>query len=203
MSNILCIDTEQIGRDTALQKSIKLEDVLLNHTDYFSSKKLDDEAFKRSKWKPLKFATTVRSIGTNKVLCCDIKDENRTVFYHTFGSVDKFIHKGYDLVMFLSSMSIMNILSEKADKTKLNDVMFNGSIFKCMGIFYNAEIVDPIIYSIVYIQDNYFDDFFRGDVLKDDWRVEDISVMKEDTHGNIKALVDEIKIVEVDDGYFS
>lgn len=194
MGSILCIDTDKIGRDNKLQKNLKLGNILVENTDYFS----DFEGVDK-KWRPLKFATTVRSIHSNKIICQDVPKENRTIYYHTYGSVDRFIHKGYDLVMFLSSMSIMEMLSDSADKAELNDVMFGHSIFKCQGIYFNAEIVDPVVFSIVYIEDDAFDSFFTPIALKDNWRVEDIAKMKEDSHGNIQALIEDIVLVEKGD----
>lgn len=142
---ILCIDTTALKLSNQVQKDIDLEDLLLNHTKYYDS---TEEAFK-DHFAPLDFCVTTRSMYSNLVM--QIEEEGKPKYYKNLSNIQPFIHKGYDLVMYLSSIGLMHSIDYKLG---FDELMANHSQFNVIGL-YNPEplIVNPIIYSHIILSD--------------------------------------------------
>ena len=178
----LCIDTRNIKRAYEVQKSLKLEEILLNHTKYFAT---EEDALKES-YVPLDFATSIRSIYSNKVLEIDGVFRNY-LYYENRSHVEKCIHQGYDLVMHVASLVVFNQLAYV--DTTFNEIMMKGSSIQCLGLLNpDSDFINPIVYTHVIISDECLDAFTS--YLKKGRRFIDIKDMK--PMGNLPMLLDEI-----------
>lgn len=179
---ILCIDTTMLECAYEVQKQLKLEDLLLNHTKYFDSV---EEALKE-KYVPLDFATTIRTTFSNKVLEIDAENGNH-LYYENLSDIGVVIHKGYDLVMHLSSVSLMNQI--KAIDPTFIDIMVNSSTIQCCGILNTApEIINPIVYSQIIFSDECVETL--STYFKEGRRLIDIKDIN--PKGNLPMLLNEI-----------
>lgn len=193
---ILCIDSSAITNVRhKVQSDINLEDILLNHTKYFDSK---EEAL-QAKYAPLNFATTIRTVYTNEVLQITEytkwyekgKKRPKFKYYINLASVAPYVHKGLDLVMYLSSVCLMECV--KYDPS-FDELMFKHSTHQPIGLYNpNSGLLDPVIYSHIIIADEVAEKFKK--YLKDGFDLVPISAIEARKDGNIPALLD--KIIEV------
>ena len=95
---ILCVDIKALKTSEEVQKDVVLEDLLNNHTKYYDDVK---EAL-LDNFVPLDFSTSIRSIYSNLVVENSKFGGKR--YYTNITDVQPFPHKGYDLIMFLSSI---------------------------------------------------------------------------------------------------
>lgn len=181
---ILCVDTKALKTAPDVQKDVDLEDILNNHTEYFNSMK---EALEDG-YVPLDFSVTIRSLYDNSVVEIDKGEEKR--YYTNLTDVQPFMHKGYDLIMYLTSIGLMHNVDYKLG---FDELMVKHSQFVPMGL-YNPEptVINPIIYSHVLMSDEGMKDLTK--YLKGDRKVVPISDIKE--KGNIPALLKELIIVK-------
>lgn len=175
---ILCIDKTAIKEAPEVQKDVDLEDLLVNHTKYFET----EEEANIANYAPLNFSVSVRSLYTNKVVCT--RGEQNTLYYTNLTNVQEFPHKGYDLLMYLTSIALMYNVDYKAG---FDDLMMRHSQFQPVGLFY-SPFVNPIIYTHVLISDEGIEELTH--FLKPDRNIVTISEMRENTAGNIVALLD-------------
>ena len=184
---ILCVDIKSMKRSPEVQRDINLEDLLLNHTKYFDSV---EEAF-REEYAPLNFSVSVRSMYSNLVL--QIEKGSGFRYYTNLTNIQEFPHKGYDLVMYLTSIGLMHSIDYKIG---FDELMMNHSQFVPIGIYNpNPLIVSPIVYSHVILSDEGAEKL--KDYLKGDRHLVSIDVMKENSEGNIHAMLDTlIKVKE-------
>lgn len=183
----LCIDTKSIKCAYDVQKDLKLEDILLNRTKYFST---EEEALKEN-YVPLDFSTAIRSTYSNKVLEID-GVFNNFIYYDNRSRIGQCIHQGYDLVMHIASLTVLNHLAYT--DSAFNEVMMRGSSVQCIGLLnLDTDLINPIICTHVIILDEYLELFER--YLKKGRRFVDIKDMKKS--GNLPMLLNEI--VEVKD----
>lgn len=185
---ILCIDSSVLKTSPDVQKDVDLEDLINNHTKYFNS---EQEALDE-KYVPLDFSTSVRSMYSNLVLQSDKEEGKR--YYTNLTKIQPFIHKGYDLVMYLTSIGLMYNVDFDLG---FDDVMQKHSQFQPIGL-YNPDptLVNPIIYSHIILSDEGAEEFKK--FLKSNRKWVSISDMKESSEGNIKALLD--TLIEVKKG---
>lgn len=184
---ILCVDIKSMKKSPEVQKDINLEDLLLNHTKYFETR---EEAF-REDYAPLNFSVSVRSMYSNLVLQIDKDKEFR--YYTNLTNIQEFPHKGYDLVMYLTSIGLMHSINYKLG---FDELMMNHSQFVPIGVYNpNPLIVSPIVYSHVILSDEGAEKL--KDFLKGDRHLVSIDEMKENSEGNIHAMLDTlIKVKE-------
>lgn len=181
---ILCIDSSKLKTSQQVQKDVDLEDLINNHTKYYNSV---EEALK-DKYVPLDFSVSVRSLYSNLVLENDKGD--RTLYYTNLTNIQPFVHKGYDLIMYLASIGVMNSVNYKSG---FDDLMTRHSQFMPIGL-YNPEpfILNPIIYSHVLISDEGAKELPK--YLKVGSRLVDINTMMNNKEGNISAMLDTLFI---------
>ena len=152
---ILCIDATKIPRSKTVQKP-KLEGLLLNHTKFYDSA----EESMKDLYVPLDFAIAIRT-DADKIL--QITDDKGTYYFPRLSNIQRYIHKGYDLVMFLSSLMIL----ENVDYSlKYEELMVKYSAFIPVGI-YNPfpEVINPVILSNIIIAEDGLEEFCQ--ILKD------------------------------------
>lgn len=186
---ILCIDTKALKTSPDVQKDVDLEDLLNNHTKYYDSA---EDALK-DHYVPLDFSVSVRSMYSNLVLQINKGEEKR--YYTNLTNVQPFVHKGYDLIMYLTSIGLMSNVDYRLG---FDDLMCSHSQFMPIG-FYNPDpsLVNPIIYTHVLISDEGAKELPQ--YLKCGRSLVDIKyTMKENVKGNIPALLD--TIIEVKEG---
>ena len=186
--NKVCMYVEMnaLKVSNSVQRDIDLEDILLNHTRFYDDK---DRALKDG-FIPLQFATTVRTVFSNRVVGVKDKTKIKTPkYYINLSKVEMFPHKGLDLVMYLSSVALFNIVEYKKG---FDDLMLHSE-FQSIGI-YNPDptIFDPIIYSHIYIDDSWEKDFEKYMNERSEWY--DIESVKKHYPLNIKALIDTLII---------
>lgn len=182
---ILCIDTKALKTSSDIQKDVKLEDLLLKHTKYYDSEK---EALKDN-YSPLDFSVSIRTVHTNLVVQTNLTDEcgvEQKRYYTNLTNIEPFIHKGLDLIMYLSSIGVLHNINYKLG---FDALMLNSSMFQPIGL-YNPTFpyCHPIIYSHIIIADDVAEEF--RSYLKEDREIVHISTIKDNMQGNICALTD-------------
>ena len=183
---ILCIDTRALKTSPDVQKDVNLEDLLLNHTKYYDTA---EDAVK-DKYVPLDFSVSVRSLYSNLVLQIDKGEQKR--YYTNLTNVQQFVHKGYELIMYLTSIGLMHSVDYKLG---FDDLMMKHSQFMPIGLYNpDSAIINPIIYCHVLISDEGAKEL--PNYLKGDRELVPISQMCRE--GNISALIDTIIEVKED-----
>lgn len=179
---ILCIDTKALKISPDVQKDVDLEDLLNNHTKYYDSV---EEAYK-DQYLPLDFCVTVRSMYSNLVLQIDKGEEKR--YYTNLTNVQPFVHKGYDLIMYLTSIGLMHSVDYQLG---FDDLMMKHSQFQPIGLYNpDSSLINPIIYTHVILSDEGAEELPQ--YLKSDRYLVPINTMKMCNAGNIPALLDTI-----------
>lgn len=177
---ILCVDTKQLKTSDKVQKDINLEELMKDHTKYFDTV---EEALNEA-YVPLDVSTTVRSMYSNLVV--ERETENGMSYCVNITNIDKFIHKGYDLLMYLTSIGVLHCVDYKMG---FDDVMLQHSQFCPIGV-YNPDptVINPIVLVHIVLSDEGAE--LLRDYLKGNVKLVPISAIK--PIGNIKALLDEI-----------
>lgn len=186
---ILCVDTRHLDIAPYVQKDIDLGDILLNHTKYYESVA---EA-EKDLYVPLDFSTSVRTVYTNKVL--QIKEGDKYLYYVNHTNVGQFIHRGYDLVMYLSAIGLMSYVDYSY---AFDDTMLKYSEQKPMGL-YNPDpgFFNPIVYSHVIIVDEAEEQFKT--FLKPEVGLVTFDIMRQRQKDSLTALLDTLKEVKKED----
>lgn len=186
---ILCVDTRHLDTTPYVQKDIDLGDILLNHTKYYESAA---EA-EKDLYVPLDFSTSVRTVYTNKVL--QIKEGDKYLYYVNHTNVGQFIHRGYDLVMYLSAIGLMSYVDYSY---AFDDTMLKYSEQKPMGL-YNPDpgFFNPIVYSHVIIADEVEKQFKT--FLKPEVDLVTFDIMRQRQKNSLTALLDTLKEVKKED----
>ena len=186
---ILCVDTKALKTSAEVQTNVKLEDIINNHTKYYDSV---EEALKDN-YVPLDFSVSIRTLYSNLVVEIDAKTEDgndKKMYYTNMSQVQKFIHKGYDLIMYLTSIGLMMNVNYSLG---FDEVMLEHSQFVPIGL-YNPDptVINPIIYSHILISDVGAKEFDK--YLKKGRRFLPISDMKKE--GNLYALLDTLIVTK-------
>lgn len=182
---ILCIDNRSIKPDVRVQKDLNLEDLLLNHTKYFDSV---EEAL-RNNYTPLDLCISIRSMYSNLVVQTDKFKEFR--YYTNITEIQEMPHKGYDLVMYLTSIALMHNVDYKAG---FDDLMMKHSQVSPIGIL-NIFGLNPIIYVHIIFSDEGAEELKQ--YLKQDRKLVPISEIKPE--GNLQALLSTLIEVKGED----
>lgn len=177
---ILCVDTKHLKTSDKVQKDLNLEELLKDHTKYFDTV---EEALNEA-YVPLDVSTTIRSMFSNLVV--ERETENGMSYYVNITNIDKFIHKGYDLLMYLTSICVLHCVDYKMG---FDDVMLQHSQFCPIGV-YNPDptVINPIVLVHIVLSDEGAE--LLRDYLKGNVKLVPISAIN--PIGNIKALLDEI-----------
>lgn len=179
---ILCVDTTSLGMSVTVQKDVNVLDLLTKHTKYFE----DWQSARKENYVPLDFCVSVRTLYTNQVLESDKGDKK--LYYVNMSQVQEMPHKGFDLVMYLGSIALLNCIDYNAG---FDDLMMKHSQFQPIGLYcLDPFILNPIIYSHILISDEGAEEFKK--YLKGDRKLVSIDTMRQNTSGNIKALLDTI-----------
>ncbi len=175
---ILCVDVTALNESQEVQKDVNLEDIINNHTKYFDS---EEEAYNQ-KYTPLNFSVSIRSMHTNLVVETDEVDRKK---YYTNLLVEQpFVHKGYDLLMYLTSIGVMHNVNYSLG---FDDIMMNHSQFQPIGLWnVGSRLVDPVILTHVILSDEGAEEFKK--YLKEGKRL--VPIKDIEPKGNIKALLD-------------
>ena len=186
---ILCVDTKALKTSAEVQTNVKLEDIINNHTKYYDSV---EEALKDN-YVPLDFSVSIRTLYSNLVVEIDAKTEDgndKKMYYTNMSQVQQFIHKGYDLIMYLTSIGVMMNVNYSIG---FDEVLLEHSQFVPIGL-YNPDptVINPIIYSHILISDVGAKEFDK--YLKKGRRFLPISDMKKE--GNLYALLDTLIITK-------
>lgn len=177
---ILCVDINALKTAPHIQRDVNLEDILNNHTKYYESV---EEALK-DHYEPLDFCISIRSMYSNLVVQVNVEGGKR--YYTNLTNVQPFVHKGYDLIMFLTSIGLMHNV-EYADG--FDDLMMKHSQFCPIGLLNPLiSVHNPIIYSHVIISDEGMEELKK--YLKSDRELVTISEMNKHRDGNLHALLD-------------
>lgn len=179
---LLCIDLSVLKTSAEVQKDVDLQDLLTNHIRYYS---IEEEALKDN-YAPLNFSVTVRSTYSNLVL--QIEKDSVKTYYNNLSQVQPFVHTGYDLIMYLSSIGLMHNI---VYKNGFDDLMMRQSQFDVIGLYNPSPmVINPIVYSHIIMSDEGMQELTK--YLKDNVEIVPISVMNENRVGNIPALLDTI-----------
>ena len=181
---ILCVDVTALNESQEVQKDVNLEDILNNHTKYFDN---EEEAYKQ-RYVPLNFSVSIRSMYSNHVVETDEGDIKK---YYTNLLVEQpFVHKGYDLLMYLTSIGVMHNVNYSLG---FDDIMMNHSQFQPIGLWnVGSRLVDPVILTHVILSDEGAEEFKK--YLKNGKRL--VPIKDIEPKGNIKALLDTLIKVE-------
>lgn len=192
------VDKNVLKVSNEVQRDIDIEDILLNHTAVYD----DDKRANKGGFVPLTFATSVRTVYTNKVVQILRKSRRFTLsgitpyyntpcYYVSLGRIELLPHRGLDLIMYLSSISLFHMVDYRSG---FDDVMLHSE-FQNIGIYNpNPDFVSPMVYSHVYIDDDYAEEFSKYFKTESSWV--DISFAKSSSRDdNYKALIDTLLIV--------
>lgn len=181
---ILCVDIKSLKASPDVQRDVNLEDILNNHTKYYNSM---DEALEDN-YVPLDFSVSIRSMYSNFVVEIDKSEEKR--YYTNLTEIQPFVHKGYDLIMYLTSIGVMHNVDYKIG---FDELMVKHSQFVPIGL-YNPDtlLLNPIIYSHIIMSDEGIKELTK--YLKSDRTIVPISEIQE--KGNIPALLKTLIIVK-------
>lgn len=183
---ILCVDTTALKTSPDVQRDVNLEDIINNHTKYYDT--VEDAV--KDKYVPLDFSVSVRSLYSNLVLQIDKGEEKR--YYTNLTNVQPFVHKGYDLIMYLTSLGLMHSVDYKLG---FDDLMMSQSQFMPIGLYNpDSALINPIIYTHVLVSDEGAKELVK--YLKSDREL--VSIESMSRTGNISALLDTIIEVKED-----
>ena len=181
------VDKNVLKVSNEVQRDIDIEDILLNHTRVYD----DDKRANIDGFVPLTFSTSVRTVYTNKVVQILRKSlrGNTSEYCVHLGRIELLPHRGLDLIMYLSSISLFHMVNYREG---FDDVMLHSE-FQNIGIYNpNPDLISPMIYSHIYIDDSWEKDFEKYLNERSKWY--DIDSVKKHYPLNIKALIDTLII---------
>ena len=185
---LLCVDKTALETSHEVQKAVKLEEIINNHTKYYDSV---EEALK-DRFVPIDFCVSIRSIYSNRVVQTT-KEDGRKIYYTNVTDIQPFPHKGYDLIMYLSSICVMHNVTYK---NGFDELMFKHSQFSPIGL-YNPDplVLNPIIYVHIILSDEGIEELPK--YLKEDREIVNISDIEKG--GCLTALLN--TLIEVKEGH--
>lgn len=173
----LCVDTRALKKSPEIQKDVDLEDIINNHTKYYD----DEEKAYKDYYAPLDFCVSVRSTYSNLVL---EKDKGALEQYYThLTKIAPYSHKGYDLIMYLCSIGLMQNIDYALG---FDDLMMKHSQFQPIGLYnLGSPLFNPVIYSHVIMSDEGAEELKK--YLKDGTRL--VPIRDINRKGNLNALL--------------
>ena len=179
----LCVDKRYIKKSDKVQSDIDLAE-LMEHTIYEDPESRSD----LKDYVPLDFCVSIRSMYSNLVVETTTETGNK-ICYTNLKDIREFIHKGYDLVMYLSSLAVLHCVDYKSGFDKL---MFSHSQIQPIGLYNpDPDLINPILYTHIILSDEGAEEF--KSYLKDNCKMIPI---KDIQQGSLKALVDTLIIVK-------
>lgn len=177
---ILCVDTSALKPAPYVQKDVNLEEILTKHTKYYPTVA---EA-EKDHFVPLDFSVSMRTVYTNLVL--QVKTVDKYLYYVNQTMIGKFVHKGYDLMMYLSAIGLMSYVDYSY---AWDNLMMESSIFQPIGLYEpDLDVINPIILSHIIIKDDAVDSLKT--FLKPNVELVPLDVMRQRKEGNLSALLD-------------
>lgn len=184
---VLCVKKSDMEMSVDLQKD-NLVDVLTG-AKYFEEKEIPED------YVPLDFAITIRSTYTNKVVLCTHSDSNSERCFFNLTNIPYVIHKGFDLVMFISSIAVMKMCDQTKAPLVANVMM--KSKFDIIGLLnLDPEVFNPIVYSHVILEDDTVEVF--ESLLAEGFRIVPISDLPE--HENFRAFKESLILCKNEGG---
>ncbi len=108
----------------------------------------DEKQALKDGYTPLNFATTVRTLFTNRVV--EVKVKNH-VYPFTHCSIMPTNHSGFDLIMYMASISVFNMFNMSSEL----EALMTETTFQPIGIFNpDPGFMSPIIYTNIFIKDD-------------------------------------------------
>lgn len=187
----LLINSSKLERKNVIQKKVKISE-LMEDCVFFPDNEVKDW------YVPLSFAVTVRDKSSNRVLVKEDDGICRTFIY--IKEVRPIEFTGYDLVMFMSSVGIVNILKTTSNGNEPSfefKACMSRSVFDVSGLMWlekNEEkdclIFNPMIMTTVFVDADEFKEF-----VIDEWKFIPIEEAKE-KGGQIKCILDDLVLVD-------
>lgn len=183
---ILCVKKSDLVKAPNLQKDNDTINKVFTGMTYIEETEIPED------YVPLDIAITIRSAYTNKVVLCTHDDSTKERCFLNTTKIPEVIHRGYDLIMFISSIAVMKM----CDQTRANEVgsVMMHSKFDFLGMLnLDHDIVNPILYSHVILEDCTVEAF--EPLLSTGFRMIPISELPE--HGNFKAFKESLIICNI------
>ena len=180
---MLCVNYDVLKTSSDVQRDVNLEEILIKHTNYY----LNVESALKDHYAPLNVCMSLRTVYTNQIMQLQLH-EGGVRYYVNITDIKPCIHKGYDLVMFLSSVGLMQCMKDQYNEDLLNSTMLRSE-FKPIGL-YNPDplIVNPTVYSHIILDDEVADQL--SEQFKSGVKFIPLSEVRQNHVGNIKALID-------------
>lgn len=184
---MLCVRKDLLKESPDMQKDVKLGELLSDDNVRCYG---DRDVALNEGYIPFHVAVIVRSAYSNKVLE-ETRYNKDKCYYKTVTYDYPTIHRGYDLLMFLSSMVI---LMTTTYSPQVDEIMMKSQ-FDVLGL-YNPDmnLVDPIINTQVILKDDTVEKF--EEYLKKDYKMVDIKDMHLVRSSNILEIIRQIVMVE-------
>lgn len=187
---MLCVNYDRLKTSSDVQRDVNLAEILVTHTKYYPNV----ESALKDHYVPLNVCMSLRTVYTNQIMQTQLH-EGCVRYYVNVTDIQPCIHKGYDLVMFLSSVALMQCMKDEYTDN-LGNIMLRSE-FMPIGL-YNPDplIVNPMVYSHIILADDMRNKL--SELFKDTVQFVSISEVRNNHVGNIKALID--TFVEVKGG---
>ena len=185
---MLCIRKGLLKESPDMQKDVKIGELLSDD----NIRCYDDRGIAlKEGYIPFHVSVIVRSAYSNKVLE-ETKDNKDIRYYQTVTYDYPTIHRGYDLLMYLSSMVILIVTKYSP---QVDEVMMKSQ-FDVLGLYNpDMDLIDPIINTQVILKDDTVEKF--EEYLKNDsYKMVDIKDMNLVGSSNILEIIRQIVIVE-------
>lgn len=184
----LYVKISNLKESKDMQKDFSVHD-LFQDAKYFC----DEKTAQKEGYIPLVFATTIRSVYTNKVVTRTVKSLKDKTFVDLSTPSEPLPHNELDLVMYLSSISMFNFFEYKKG---FDELMMQGSEHQLIGLYCPCVgLVDPIIYSHVYVKDDLVEDF--GKYMRPEVEWSDIELFKSTyTTSSFKPFLDTLIVAK-------
>lgn len=180
---VLCIKKDLLNKSPQLQKDTDTIKTVLDNLTYIEESEISEE------YVPLDIAITIRSSYTNKVVLCTHSDSGKERCFFNLTKIPQLPQKGYDLVMFISSIAVMKMCDQTRAR-EVGDVMMHSK-YDFMGMLnLEPDLINPILYSHVILEDSTVEAF--ESLLVEGFRLIPIADLPE--HGSFKAMKDSLII---------
>lgn len=179
---IQCVKMADLPYSDKVQKNVALEKIV-GESKFFEN---IQEALYQG-YRPLDFAVSIRSINDNRVVETDMGEY--TTYYTNLTDVQEFIHKGYDLIMYLTSIALLHNVEYCKE---VDEIMVSHSQFQPIGLYNSSDCFNPIIYSHVLMSDEGMS--LLEPYLKSDRKI--VSIKDMDRAMCIDALLDTLIITQ-------
>lgn len=187
---MLCVNYDLLKTSPNVQKDVNLAEILVSHTKDYP----DVETALKEHYAPLNVCMSLRTVYTNQIMQTQLH-EGSFRYYVNVTDIQPCIHKGYDLIMFLSSVALMKCMKDTYTDT-LGNIMLQSE-FSPIGL-YNPDpvLVNPMVYSHIILADKMADSL--SEQFKETVKFIPLEQVRHNHVGNIKALID--TFVEVKGG---